>query len=208
MKKLMNLFAAVAMMALSSCGTQFGLGTQGTTTSTTANTDANTAVGNILQSVLGLNKMTQSNLIGTWTYNQPGCAFSSQQLLAQAGGEVVATQIKSQLKPTFQKAGINSGNTQVTFKQDGTFSAKIAGKAWSGNYTFDEATSKIQMTGLLLNINCYAKKNADGIGILFEASKLLSLLQTMSTLSGHSSTQGIGDLSKIYDGLRMVFDMN
>ena len=115
--------------------------------------DANSgqAVGNILQSVLGLGaKMTQKNLIGTWSYSQPGCAFTSEQLLAQAGGEVVASQIKSKLAPSFQKVGIKSSNTKVTFKEDGTFSATFAGKNFAGNYTFDEATSKITLQGMLL----------------------------------------------------------
>ena len=85
--------------------------------------------------------------------------------------------------------------------------AKVAGKNWSGKYTFDEAQSKITMSGILINVNCYAKRNVDGIGLLFESSKLLSLLQTMSALSGNQTLQTIGELSKSYDGLRMGFDM-
>ena len=92
------------------------------------------------------------------------------------------------------------------FKEDGTFSAKIAGKSWSGTYTFNESTSQINMKGLLLNMNCYAKKNANGIGLLFESSKLLTLLQTMAALSGNSSLQTVGEISKSYDGLRLGFD--
>jgi hypothetical protein len=164
-------------------------------------------VGNVLTGVLGLDKMTQKDLIGTWKYSSPGCAFTSQQLLAQAGGEVVATQIKTKLQPTFNTVGINSSNTYVTFNQDGTFTASIAGKQWSGKYTYDAATSKVTMQGLLLNVNCYAKKNASGIGLLFEASKLLTVLKTMSALSGNTSLQTIGDLAGNYDGVRIGFDM-
>ena len=163
-------------------------------------------LGNILNSVITGGTVTQQNLIGTWTYSQPGCAFSSDNLLAKAGGEVAAAEIKSKLSSTYQKVGIKSSNTTVTFKEDGTFTAKIAGKGWSGNYTFDEKTSKITMQGLLINANCYAKKNSNGIALLFESTKLLTLLQTMSAMSGNSSIQTIGDLSKNYDGLRLGFD--
>ena len=203
------LILATAALFVSSCG----FGTVGTTTtgSQSTNTVATTggALGNILTSVLGLDKMTQQNLVGTWTYSQPGCAFTSENLLAKAGGEVAAAEIKSKLQPTFQKVGISSSNTQVTFKQDGTFTAKIAGKSWNGTYTFDASTSKVTMTGLLLNINCYAKRNTNGIALLFEASKLLTMLQTMSALSGGgNSTLGtISEISKNYDGLRVGFDM-
>lgn len=217
MKKIFISMTAAVMM-LFGCGTNGNMNNLGNAVltdvltggqaanGTTTNTGA--AVGNILQSVLGgTSKMTQSGLIGTWTYSKPGCAFTSEQLLAQAGGEIVASEIKTKLQPSFQKVGISSNNTQVTFNQDGTFTAKVAGKNWSGKYTFDEAQSKITMSGILINVNCYAKRNVDGIGLLFESSKLLSLLQTMSALSGNQTLQTIGELSKSYDGLRMGFDM-
>ena len=208
MKKIFISMAVVALMVCG-CGVN-GIGSGvlsgGQNTNATANTGA--TIGNILQSVLGGNaKLTQQQLIGTWTYTRPGCAFTSEKLLAQAGGEVVASEIKTKLQPSYQKVGITSSNTQVTFNQDGTFSAKIAGKSWSGKYTFDAANSKITMQGLLLNINCYAKRNSDGIGLLFESKKLLSLLQTMSALSGNQTLQDVGELSKNYDGVRLGFDM-
>jgi hypothetical protein len=56
-------------------------------------------------------------------------------------------------------------------------------------------------------MNCYAKKELNGISILFEANKLLTILQTMSALSGNKDMQTIGDLSKNYDGVRIGFDM-
>lgn len=163
-------------------------------------------LGNMLQSVLGLDKMTQADIIGTWTFSQPGCAFTSQELLAQAGGEMMAQTIKTKLSSTYQKVGINSGNTQITFKEDGTFASTIAGQNFSGKYTFDAENYKVNLQGLLLNINCYAKKNSDGIGLLFEATKLLTIMQTMTAMSGNSTAQTIGDLSKNFDGLRIGFD--
>ena len=94
----------------------------------------------------------------------------------------------------------------IIFNQDGTFSAKFAGTGMSGNYTFDEATSKVTMQGMLLTINAYIKRNSNGIALLFESSKLLSLLQAVSALSGNSTIQTVGELSKNYDGLRLGFD--
>lgn len=216
MKKIFVSMVAVALMVCG-CGTNSGLDSIGNAVLTdvlsggqngSSATNTGAAVGNILASVLGANTaVTQKSLIGTWSYTRPGCAFTSEKLLAQAGGEVVASEIKTKLQPTYQKVGINANNTQVTFKEDGTFTAKIAGKSWSGKYTFDAANSKITMQGLLLNVNCYAKRNSDGIGLLFESKKLLTLLQTMSALSGNQTLQTVGELSKSYNGLRMGFDM-
>lgn len=221
MKKIF-LFAAVAALMMTSCGTNGTLNqmgsavltdvlTGGQTGATTTTTNTGNAVNTVLQSVLGITgtKVSKQSLIGTWKYSQPGCAFTSEKLLAQAGGEIVASNVKTKLQPTFQKVGINASNTQVTFNQDGTFSAKVAGKAWSGTYTYDEKTCKITMSGLLLNINCYAKLNTNGIGLLFEGKKLLTMMQTMSALAGgqNGTLNTIGDIASSYDGLRVGFDM-
>lgn len=213
---------AAAAMTMGSCGTnsslsQVGtqvltdvlLGTTGTTTTGTTGTTGNTtgALGNILTSVLGgSSKPTLKQLIGTWTYSQPGCAFTSDKLLAQAGGEVVAAEIKQKLQPTFQSLGVKSSNTSITLKEDKTFAASFAGKSFSGNYTYNEQTQQLTLNGLLLNISCYAKRNSDGIALLFESSKLLTLLQTLSALSGNASLQTVGELAKSYDGMRIGFD--
>ena len=124
-----------------------------------------------------------------------------------AAGEVAAVQIEDKLRPYYQQVGLSSSNTYIIFKEDGTFSSKIAGTPFSGNYTFDEATQKITLRGLLLSVNCYTKREINGISILFEANKLLTVLQTMSALSGNKDLQTIGDLSKQYDGVRIGFDM-
>ena len=166
-----------------------------------------TGVINAVSSVIGLDKVRAQNLIGAWNYSGPGCAFMSENLLAKAGGEMAAVQIEEKLLPYYQQVGISSSNTAITFGEDGTFSARIAGTPLSGSYTFDEATQQIKLKTLLLSMNCYAKKELNGISILFEANKLLTILQTMSALSGNKDMQTIGDLSKNYDGVRIGFDM-
>jgi len=221
-KKLLFCSFAAASLLLAGCGTQSGnlaqVGTQiltgvltggatGTSTTGTTAQTAGGALGNILASVLGgSSKPTQKQLIGTWKYVQPGCAFTSDNLLAQAGGEVVAAEIKQKLQSAYQTMNVKSSNTQVTFNENNTFSASFAGMGISGNYTYDEASQKVTMKGTLLTLTCYAKRNATGIALLFESSKLLTLLQTVSALSGNATLQTVGDISKSYDGLRIGFD--
>lgn len=163
-------------------------------------------ISQVITSVIGAQTVTRSNLIGSWRYFGPGCAFTSDKLLAKAGGEVVAAQIKTKVQPYYQQIGINSSNTNITFNQDGTFTANFRGTPMSGNWTFDEKTYKVTLQGMLLTINCYAKRNANGVALLFEAKKLLTLLQTMAAMSGNSNIQSVGEISKSYDGVRLGFD--
>jgi hypothetical protein len=166
-----------------------------------------TGISNAISSVIGLDKVKAGNLIGAWNYSGPGCAFTSENLLAKAGGEMAAVQIEEKLLPYYNQVGITSANTSISFKEDGSFSAKIAGTPLSGKYEFDEPTQKITLKTLLMSTNCYAKKERGGISILFESKKLLTVLQAMAAVSGNKDIQTVGELSKKYDGVRIGFDM-
>ena len=197
MKKVKAIVLAAVAMIVTSCGTQgniLGDILQGGT------------LGNVIISVIGAQKVTAQDLIGAWNYSGPGCAFTSENLLAKAGGEVAAAQIKSKAMPYYQQIGISSSNTFITFKEDGTFSAQFRGTPISGNWTFDEKSYKVTLQGMLLSFNCYAKRNANGIGLLFEGKKLLNILQTVAAMSGNQNIQAVGEISKSYDGLRLGFD--
>ena len=199
--------------------------------STSATSNAGSAVAGILGAVLGGNSNSSSsagssiingilnNVIGsgtfskqdlcahTWKYSKPGCAFTSENLLAKAGGEIAANKVEEKLGEYYSKFGFSGANTYFTFKTDGTFAAKIDGKSWQGNYTFDEKTHAIQMKGLLLSMSGYATKTTNGISLLFDQTKLLNLIKTMGALKGSSTLSAIGTIANNYDGMRVGFEM-
>ena len=167
-------------------------------------------MGSILDNVIGSTTFKKADLCAhTWKYKSPGCAFTSENLLAKAGGEIAAKKVEEKLSTYYQKAGFSSSNTYFKFNEDGTFNAKIDGKSWSGTYTFDEKTHAIDLKGrLLLSLNGFATKNSSGISILFESKKLLTIIQTLTALSGNTTLGTIGEISKNYDGIRVGFDLS
>lgn len=167
-------------------------------------------VGSILDNVIGSTTFKKADLCAhTWKYKSPGCAFTSENLLAKAGGEIAAKKVEEKLSTYYQKAGFSSSNTYFKFNEDGTFNAKIDGKSWSGTYTFDEKTHAIDLKGrLLLSLNGFTTKNTSGISILFESKKLLTIIQTLTALSGNTTLGTIGEISKNYDGIRVGFDLS
>lgn len=205
--------------------------TSNAATSTSATSNAGSAVAGILGAVLGGNSNSSSsagssiingilnNVIGsgtfskqdlcahTWKYSKPGCAFTSENLLAKAGGELAANKVEEKLGEYYSKFGFSGSNTYFSFKTDGTFAAKIDGKSWQGNYTFDEKTHAIQMKGLLLSMSGYAAKTTNGISLLFDQTKLLNLIKTMGALKGSSTLSAIGTIANNYDGMRVGFEM-
>ena len=205
--------------------------TSNAATSTSATSNAGSAVAGILGAVLGGNSNSSSsagssiingilnNVIGsgtfskqdlcahTWKYSKPGCAFTSENLLAKAGGEIAANKVEEKLSEYYSKFGFSGSNTYFTFNTDGTFTSKIDGKSWQGNYTFDEKTHAIQLKGLILSMSGYATKTTNGISLLFDQKKLLNLIKTIGSLKGNSTLSALGTIANNYDGMRVGFEM-
>ena len=179
-------------------------------TTTGSSSTGSSIINGILNNVIGSATFSQADLCAhTWKYSKPGCAFTSENLLAKAGGEIAASKIEEDLSKYYSKFGFSKSNTYFTFKTDGTFAAKIDGKSWNGTYTFDEKTHAIQLKGLLLSASGFATRTANGISLLFEQKKLLTLVKTLSklNLTGSTTMSAVSSIVDNYDGVRVGFEM-
>lgn len=209
MKKMM--MAAVAALMLQGCGmTNPGVngGSQmgGTTTNNSGSSIGSNALGGLLDLVVGSVKLSQADIIGTWSYVEPACAFTSENLLAKAGGSVAAKTVNEKLLPVYKSLHISSGNTQLTFNENGQFTGKIGGFPMSGTYTFDATNGLVKMKSLT-TFTAHLTRSTHGMNFTFESKKILTLLQTVSALSGNTSLSTIGDISKQFNGVRLGFAM-
>lgn len=209
MKKMM--MAVVAALMLQSCGmTNPGVngGSQmgGTTTNNSGSSIGSNALGGLLDLVVGSVKLSQADIIGKWSYVEPACAFTSENLLAKAGGSVAAKTVNEKLLPVYKSLHISSGNTQLTFNENGQFTGKIGGFPMSGTYTFDAANGLVKMKSLT-TFTAHLTRSTHGMNFTFESKKILTLLQTVSALSGNTSLSTIGDISKQFSGVRLGFAM-
>lgn len=164
-------------------------------------------VDGLLGLVIGSVSVQESELYGAWYYNGPGCAFTSENLLAKAGGAVAAENCKEKMLPVYNTLGISAQNTQFQFTQDHQFQAYVKGIPLSGTYTYDPTSATIKLKTMLFSSNMYVTRTTHGLGFTFESKNLLKVLQTIAAMSGNSTLQTVGDLSKQYDGVRLGFDM-
>ena len=179
-------------------------------TTTGSSSTGSSIINGILNNVIGSATFSQADLCAhTWKYSKPGCAFTSENLLAKAGGEIAANKIEEDLSKYYNKFGFSQSNTYFAFKTDGTFAAKIDGKSWNGTYTFDEKTHAIQLKGLLLSASGFATRTTNGISLLFEQKKLLTLVKTLSklNLTGSTTMSAVSSIVDNYDGVRIGFEM-
>ena len=164
-------------------------------------------VDGLLGLVIGSVSVQESELYGAWYYAQPGCAFTSENLLAKAGGAVAAETCKEKLLPVYNTLGISAQNTQFQFTQDHQFQANLKGIPLSGTYTYDPSSSTIKVKTMLFSSNVYVTRTTNGLAFTFESKNLLKVLQAIAAVSGNSTLQTVGDLSKQFDGVRLGFDM-
>ncbi len=176
------------------------------TTKSTSSSKKSTLT-NIIGDVTGLNKIKEKKLHGTWTYKEPGVGFASDNLLAEAGGEVAATACREQLESAFNSIGITPENTSFTFNEDGSFVADVVGKSVKGSYTFDEKEQEITLKVLIISLKGHTKATSEGMSLMFESDKILTLLESILKLTNSKTLSAVASLSSQYDGVLVGFDL-
>lgn len=224
MKKIYMTLLAAVLMAGSGCSMLGNLGMGTGTGSENGNGTLGDVLGGVLGGVLGTLgsqntidgllglvigsvKIQESELYGAWYYAQPAVAFTSENLLAKAGGAVAAETCKEKLLPVYNSVGISAQNTQFQFTQDHQFSGNLRGIPLSGSYSYDASSGTIKLQTMLFSTNAYVTRTTNGLGLTFESKNLLKVLQTIAAMSGNSTIQTVGDLSKQYDGIRLGFEV-
>lgn len=158
------------------------------------------------------NTTSAASLIGTWKYSAPDCQFSSDKLLAKAGGEIAARKVENQMTEICNKIGLQNTTCSYTFNEDGTYTQTLNQRNITGTYTFNDADKTITMK-TRLGISFTAQVNISGstMSLLFKADKLLSLLKSTAGILSKSSTNTalstLSSLSEQYDGLMLGFEL-
>ena len=196
-KSFIALLAAVALMA-SSCVTGMG---------TTANTSTSSGLLGLLGNVLLGGGMSQSGLLGGWFYNAPGAAFTSEQTLNKAGGATAASNLVTSLAPSYKKMGISRKNTSFRFAANNQFSAQVNGIPFNGTYAYNEQTGAIALKSGNQTISGNVTKTAKGIGLMFDANQMVTMLQSVGKVNNAEAVQAVSQLARSTDGARVGFEL-
>lgn len=179
-------------------------------------------LSSVLGSLIG-GSMTLSEkmLEGTWQYDGTACVLESDAALANIGGTVATAKIEEKLDGYLGRVGVKKGVCAFTFIGNDSCVVKIGGRELGGRYLLDAGEKTIKFTFYgHLNFNTHVAYNVSNINIVFNADKLLSLVQTVtskassqsgafsnsadSKLSSTSATLGtISSLLNNYDGMML-----
>ena len=203
-KTIVTLFTATALM-LSSCMTT-GMGT---TSNTGSSGDVLTSVlGSVLSNVLfGGSLFDPTSILGSWNYNAPSAAFTTEKTLTRAGGNAAVSNISSSLASNYNNIGINRSNTSFSFLAGNKFSAKVNGIPFSGTYAYNPQNGEIALKTSTETIKGNVIKTQKGMGLMFDSTQMTNILQKEGKVSNTAAVQAVSKLAKSADGARVGFEL-
>lgn len=156
-----------------------------------------------VSALLGKDKVTAEDLVGTWTYSEPVLVLESDQVLGKIGGAVMAQTAEKKLSSVMEKIGVKPGVVKMTFNSDGTYTCELNGHTIRGTYEVQDATltlKKLNFTALSANV----KKTGNSLQLAVQADKLMTLVSSLTSIvpeDGMLST--VTSLFKSYDGMQV-----
>lgn len=171
--------------------------------------DIGNAIGGVVDGLLSNDDVTIAQIAGTWTSTGSAVAFQSDNLLKKAGGGAASSTIEKKLNDYYKKLGLTG--TVLTINNDGTFTLKAGKISTKGTLTKrDDGNFDFTFTPIgdmkLGTLKAYVEKPATGgLKVMFDASKLMSLLSTLSGIVNNSTLNAATSLLNGYDGLCVGF---
>lgn len=168
-------------------------------------------VGNVLEGVFTKSNLTLEDVTGEWITDGSAVSFKSDNLLQKAGGVAAAAAIETKINPYYEQLGLN--NAVMTINSDGTFSLKAKLMTLQGTLTSNnDGTFEFNFKALgkipLGKMTAYVQKSGNHLDIMFDATKLKSLISGIAKISGISLAKTAASLLDSYDGLCVGFGMN
>lgn len=178
--------------------------------------DGKSGLGSLLGNLLSTDKISVDDLTGSWKYMSPSVKFRSDNVLQKAGGAAATAMIENKIAPYYKTAGID--NMTLTVNADSTFVMKVRGININGtieavtdsesdaNFVFTfKAVRKINIG----RMNTYITKSADGnMDITFDITKLVGMLQKISSMTNSQSLSAASKLLSSYDGVCAGFKVS
>lgn len=149
----------------------------------------------------------EGDIRGTWVYSGADVEFTSDNILAQAGGKLTSAKIEKNINNALNKYGIAPNKLSITFDKDDTYTCAYSSHKTQGTYTFGKEKLCIkpsQYSGRTITVNA---KGGSMLKLTCDADKVLSFAQMVSSKmanNGQSSTLSIiSQLAKNYKGLKV-----
>lgn len=198
--------AAGCLVGATSCAT--AAGSVGSSSAVSQTSGAASTIGSLLEGVFSTSNISIADMAGEWTIDGSAVCFQSENFLKKAGGAAAATAIENKLDPYYKQYGLTGG--VITIQTDGTFKLQSKKISLSGNITKEsDGNFKFTFTALgsikIGSMTTYVQKSYNSMDIMFDASKLQSILDIAAKLTGSKLASAATGILGSYDGICVGF---
>lgn len=150
---------------------------------------------------------TIDDLVGEWAYTEPAVVFMSENLLKKAGGKLASSAIEKTIETQLNRVGITKGAMKMTFTRNGRFTQTIAGRRLRGTFTIKGKEVVLKYAGEIKQLVGTTQVDGNDLLIVMDASKMLTYLKAIGSISGNASlktaTSLLGSMDGMLCGLRL-----
>lgn len=153
--------------------------------------------------LLGINKVNEKNLVGTWTYSEPCVVFESDNVLTNVGGSVFSDKVEKQLANSLDKVAFTQGAVVITLESDKTGTVAFNGKSASVTWGINESDLTLSFPKAKKEVTMNTKITGSTLQLAMNADKLKTVIGAITEKASkvNSTLAGINTLMKNVDGM-------
>jgi len=161
------------------------------------------SLASVVTNLIGTSTVSQSSLVGTWSYSEPCLVAESKNVLSNVAATAAATKAQKNLKAGLTKAGITAGKMKLVFNQDNTVKITVGTKTVSGTYTVSGSDLTITLKTIKKSFKMNCKLSSGNLQLSMNATKLLSFVNAVAAKAAvaSSSISSVSSLLNNVDGL-------
>lgn len=96
---------------------------------------------------------------------------------------------------------------RLKFAVNGDEIAEVNGIPFSGTYVYNQQNGEIALKTATETIKGNVTKTAKGMGLMFDSTQMVNLLQKEGKVSNTAAVQAVSKLAKSADGARVGFEL-
>ncbi|MGN1376185.1 MAG: lipocalin-like domain-containing protein [Prevotella sp.] len=172
------------------------------TTQTVTTTDqTGSIISSIANAITGNITSTKDKIVGTWIYQGPAVVMSGDNALKNIGGKIASSKMEQTLKTKLEAYGFKAGSVTMTFDDKGNFTQTLSKKTVSGTYTIDDDNIVLKYGGKVSQIAGTTQLDGNDLIIVMDVSKLLTLANTLGSMSSNTTLKTAASLIGSMDGM-------
>ena len=166
-------------------------------------------LGSTISNLTSTSNFDTSSLVGTWDYTSPAVSFKGDNALSNVTGAAGSTVIENKLSSYYSKFGLTS--LVLTVSDDLSFQMKLKKGTLKGTIEKDgdELVFNFKAFGSykIGKIACMATKSGSTLNLTFDASKIISIANTVASISNMSTFKTAASLLSSYDNIYVGFKL-